>query len=88
MRRSAECTRSDEGAVSTPVLYWGMASDEYHEALLSRVHEMQAEIALLSHREAVRYAYHMSRGMPEEAVRMLVAELLLDFWSRVARPTN
>jgi hypothetical protein len=63
-----------------------MASDEYHEALLHRVQEMQEEIRELSHREAVSYAYLMSRDMPEEAVRMLIAEMLLDYWSRARKP--
>ncbi len=59
-----------------------MASDEYHEAVLLRVQEMQREILTLPHREAVSYAYLMSREIPEEATRMLVAEMLLDYWSR------
>ncbi len=59
-----------------------MASDEYHEAVLQRVQEMQREILTLPHREAVSYAYLMSREIPEEATRMLVAEMLLDYWSR------
>jgi hypothetical protein len=63
-----------------------MASDDYHEALLHRVHELQEEIRTLSHREAVSYAYLMSRDMPEEAARMLIAEMLLDHWSRAHRP--
>jgi hypothetical protein len=60
----------------------GMASDEYHEALLSRVHEMQQEIRTLTNREAVSFAYLMSQDISEEGARMLVAELLLDYWSR------
>ena len=59
-----------------------MASDDYHEAMLHRVQEIQEEIRDLSHREAVSYAYLMSRDMPEEAARMLVAEMLLDHWER------
>ncbi len=59
-----------------------MASDEYHEALLQRVHEIQGEIRRLNHRDAVGYAYLVSREMPEEAARMLIAELLLDYWSQ------
>jgi hypothetical protein len=59
-----------------------VATDEYHEALLERVHRLQEEIRDLSHREAVSYAYLVSREMPEEAARMLVAELLLDYWAR------
>jgi hypothetical protein len=59
-----------------------VASDEYHEAVLQRVQEMQREILTLPHREAVSYAYLMSREIPEEATRMLVAEMLLDYWSR------
>lgn len=62
-----------------------MASDEYHEALLERVHGLQREITVLSQREALSYAYLLSRDMPEEAVRMLVAELLLDYWERSRR---
>jgi hypothetical protein len=64
-----------------------MTSDEYHEALLARIRAMQTEIAGLTHREALSYAYLISRDMPEEAARMLVAELLLDFWAR-ARPQD
>lgn len=64
-----------------------MASDVYHEAVLERVHEMQREILTLSHREAHSYAYLMSRDIPEEAARMLVAEMLLDYWSRSRAPT-
>jgi hypothetical protein len=59
-----------------------VATDEYHEALLERVHRLQEEIRDLSHREAVSYAYLVSREMPEETARMLVAELLLDYWAR------
>ena len=59
-----------------------MATDEYHEALLERIHELQHEIVELSHREAQSFVYLVSREMPEEAVRMLVAELLLDYWAR------
>lgn len=62
-----------------------MAWDEYHEALLERVHRVQDEIAPLSRREALSYAYLASRDLPEEAVRMLLAELLLDYWSAVRR---
>ena len=62
-----------------------MAADEYHEALLERVHSLQREITVLSQREALSYAYLVSRDMPEEAVRMLVAELLLDYWERSRR---
>jgi hypothetical protein len=61
-----------------------MATDEYHEALLERVHRMQREIGGLSQREALSYAYLVSREIPEEGARMLVAELLMDYWSRVA----
>jgi hypothetical protein len=57
-----------------------MASDEYHEAILERLHDLQAEIARLSHREALSYVYLVSREMPEEAARMLVAEMLMDHW--------
>ena len=60
-----------------------MAADEYHEALLERVRVLQREILNLSHREALSYAYLISREMPEEAARMLVAELLLDYWARM-----
>jgi hypothetical protein len=59
-----------------------MAADDYHEALLERVHALQDEIVRLSQREAVSFAYLVSREMPEEAARMLVAELLLDYWER------
>lgn len=56
-----------------------MASDEYHEAILERIRAMQQEIAGLSHREAMSFAYLVSREIPEEAARMLVAEMLLDY---------
>ncbi len=59
-----------------------MAADEYHEALLTRVHEIQREIVGLTQREALSYAYVISREMPEEAARMLIAEMLLDCWKR------
>jgi hypothetical protein len=62
-----------------------MASDDYHEALLARIQEMQQEILQLSHREAVSFAYLMSQDVPEEGARMLVAELLLDYWKRERR---
>jgi hypothetical protein len=63
-----------------------MASDEYHEAILDRLHALQREIAGLTQREALSYAYLVSRDMPEEAARMLVAEMLLDYWARTACP--
>ena len=63
-----------------------MAADEYHEALLERVRELQREIAGLSPRDATSYAYLVSREMPEEAARMLVVEMLLDHWARTRRP--
>ncbi|GAC1320521.1 MAG: hypothetical protein NVS2B16_12850 [Chloroflexota bacterium] len=56
-----------------------MASDEYHEALLARIHGLQQEIAALSPREATSFAYLVSREMPEEAARMLIAEMLLEY---------
>jgi hypothetical protein len=62
-----------------------MASDEYHEAILDRLHDLQREIAELSQREALGFAYLVSREMPEEAARMLVAEMLLDYWERARR---
>lgn len=62
-----------------------MSSDEYHEAILQRLHELQGEIAGLSQREALSYAYLVSREMPEEAARMLIAEMLMDFWHRMSR---
>jgi len=62
-----------------------MASDEYHEAILDRLHDLQREIARLSQREALSFAYLVSREMPEEAARMLVAEMLLDHWERAQR---
>ena len=73
---------------STNVLYWGMATDEYHEALLERVHRLQEEIVELSQRDALSYAYLISQEMPEEGARMLVAELLLDYWARNRRPVR
>ena len=65
-----------------------MTRDEYHEALLERVHDLQREIVRLSQREALSFAYLVSREMPEEAARMLVAELLLDHWKRASQPTS
>jgi hypothetical protein len=62
-----------------------MAADEYHEALLERVHRLQEEIVDLSHRDALSYVYLISQEIPEEGARMLVAELLLDYWSRSRR---
>lgn len=60
-----------------------MATDEYHEALLERIQQLQREIAVLSPREAMSYAYLVSREITEEGARMLVAEMLLDHWHRV-----
>lgn len=59
-----------------------MPSDQYHEAILQRLHDLQREIASLSHREAMGYAYLMSQEIPEDAARMLVAEMLIDYWER------
>lgn len=59
-----------------------MAHDEYHEALLERIHALQAEIRDMSQREALDFAYLISREIPEEGARMLVADLLLDYWHR------
>jgi hypothetical protein len=59
-----------------------MAADEYYEALLERVHDLQREVAGMSQREVLSFAHDLSREMPEEAARMLVAELLLDYWER------
>ncbi len=65
-----------------------MSGDEYHEAILQRLHELEGEIAELSQREALSYAYLVSREMPEEAARMLVAEMLMDCWRRSIRKTS
>lgn len=65
-----------------------MATDDYHEALLERVHDLRREIAGLTQRDAVNFAYFMSREMPEDAARMLVAELLLDHWARAPERTR
>ncbi len=59
-----------------------MARDEYHEALLDRIHILQEEIAEMNQRDAHDMAYVVSQEIPEEAARMLVAEMLLDYWSR------
>ncbi len=59
-----------------------MATDEYHEALLERVHHLQRQVSGMTQREALSFAHDVSREMPEEAARMLVAELLLDYWER------
>ncbi len=64
-----------------------MAADEYHEALLERIHKLEEEIAGLSQREALSYAYLISQEITEEAARMLVAELLMDCWAR-AQPSR
>jgi hypothetical protein len=61
-----------------------MSCDEYHEALLARVREIQRTISGMSQREALDFAYRVSRDLPEEGARMLVAELLMDFWRRTA----
>jgi hypothetical protein len=65
-----------------------MARDEYHEALLERIHVLQGEIAGLNQRDAHALAYVVSQEMPEEAARMLVAEMLLDFWARSRQVTT
>ncbi|GAC1471410.1 MAG: hypothetical protein PVSMB7_23130 [Chloroflexota bacterium] len=62
-----------------------MSHDEYHEALLERVHALQEEVAGLTQREALGFAYLISQEIPEEGARMLVAEMLMDYWAR-ARP--
>lgn len=62
-----------------------MAWDEYHEAILERIHALQREIADLSPRDAMSFAYLVSREIPEEAARMLVAEMLIDHWKRARR---
>lgn len=67
---------------STRVLYWGMAADEYHEAILERIHALQREIATLSQREALSYAYLISREITEDAARILIAEMLMEYWAR------
>lgn len=59
-----------------------MAADEYHEALLDRIHDLQREIVHLTQRDAHDLAFVVSREIPEEAARMLVAEMLLDYWAR------
>jgi hypothetical protein len=59
-----------------------MATDEYHEALLDRIHVLQREIVDLTQRDAHDLAYVVSQEIPEEAARMLVAEMLLDYWAR------
>ncbi|MGH2442070.1 MAG: hypothetical protein ACRDFX_02755 [Chloroflexota bacterium] len=64
-----------------------MASDEYHEALLQRIHELQTEVVTLSPREAMSFAYLVSREISEDGARMLVAEMLLDYRQRNARPS-
>ena len=65
-----------------------MAHDDYHEAILERIHAIQQEISGLSHREALSYAYLISREIPEEAARMLIAEMLLDYWARSIVPAR
>lgn len=65
-----------------------MATDEYHEALLDRIQHLQREIAVLPPREAMSYAYLVSREITEDAARMLVAEMLLDYWQRNREPTT
>ncbi|HLJ66402.1 MAG TPA: hypothetical protein VKX16_03475 [Chloroflexota bacterium] len=63
-----------------------MAADEYHEALLARIQQLQREIVDLPSRDATSYAYLISQEIPEEAARMLVAEMLLDYRSRHRAP--
>jgi hypothetical protein len=65
-----------------------VATDEYHEAILDRIHGMQREIGDLSQRDALNFAYLISREIPEEGARMLVAELLMDYWARTRRPAS
>ena len=65
-----------------------MAHDDYHEAILERIHAIQQEISGLSQREALSYAYLISREIPEEAARMLIAEMLLDYWARSIVPAR
>jgi len=62
-----------------------MAGDEYYEALLARIQHLRDEIAPLSAVEATEFAYRVSREMPEEAARMLVAEILLEYWQQRKR---
>lgn len=50
--------------------------------MLERIHQMQREIGDLSQRDAYSFAYIVSQEIPEEGARMLVAELLMDFWAR------
>lgn len=63
-----------------------MGTDDYHEAILQRLHDIQREIAGLSHREATGFAYLVSQEIPEEAARMLIAEMLIDYWERSRPP--
>ena len=65
-----------------------MASDEFHEAILQRIRVLQREIVDLTQREALSYAYLISREIPEEAARMLIAEMLLDYWARSIVPAR
>lgn len=75
-------------AAEVPAYRKKMGEDEYHEALLERIRVLQREITDLPHRDALSYAYLVSRDMPEEAARMLVAEMLLDYWARSNRPAG
>lgn len=59
-----------------------MARDEYYEAILERIHALQEEIRNMDQRQAHDFAFTVSREMPEEAARMLAADLLLDYWRR------
>lgn len=65
-----------------------MATDEYHEAMLERIRGLQKEICDLSQRDALSFAYLVSQDIPEEAARMLVAEMLLDYWQRFHQPAT
>ncbi|MGI8825604.1 MAG: hypothetical protein ACR2JC_08160 [Chloroflexota bacterium] len=55
---------------------------------MQRIRGMQGEIARLPPREAMSYAYLISRDMPDEAARMLVAEMLLDYRRRSISPVS
>jgi hypothetical protein len=57
-----------------------MKDKNFVEAVLERVHTIERRIERMSYAEAVDFAHLISREMPEEALRMLTAELLLEHW--------
>lgn len=57
-----------------------MSDRPFVEAVLDRVHDIERRIRDMSYAEAVDFSHLISRDMPEEPLRILVAELLLQRW--------